>query len=65
MVLNPCASKVREQLKLEKKEHLNKIVNQLGFKEEIDYDGKTVLKNNVFIKKKMSLEEVSNMLTRL
>lgn len=44
---------------------LKNIIEELGFKEEIDYNGKMVLKNNVPIKKNMHYWEVESLLDRL
>jgi hypothetical protein len=49
---------ISEQMKLEKKAFLKKKIEELGFKEEKDYDGKIVLKNNIPIKKNMAFREV-------
>lgn len=40
-------------------------IEELGFKEESDYNGKMVLKNNVPIKKTMDFREVGNLVDRL
>lgn len=56
---------MRDQLKLEEKENIKKIVNDLGFKEEKDYDGKSVLKNRIPIKQNLSLKEVDKLLGKL
>jgi hypothetical protein len=45
-------------MKFEKKTFLKKKIEELGFKEERDYDGKIVLKNNIPIKKNMAFREV-------
>lgn len=52
-------------MKLQKKAFLQKKIEELGFKEEKDYDGKIVLKNNIPIKRNMAFKEVENLITRL
>ena len=45
-------------MRLEKKEKLKNTIEELGFREDMDYNGKMVLKNNVPIKKNMNYLEV-------
>ncbi|TXI81281.1 MAG: hypothetical protein E6Q39_01500 [Crocinitomicaceae bacterium] len=52
-------------MKLEKKEKLKNTIEELGFKEEKDYNGKMVLKNSIPIKKTLAFKEVDNLVTRL
>ena len=44
---------------------MKKTIEDLGFKEERDYDGKIVLKNNIPIKKKMPADEVEALIKKL
>ena len=52
-------------MKLEEKENLRNTIQDLGFREERDYNGRMVLKNNVPIKKTMNFDEVENLVGRL
>ena len=52
-------------MKLEEKQKLKNTIEELGFKEERDYNGKTVLKNNIPIKKTMNYGEVEHLVSRL
>ena len=45
-------------MKEEQKQKLKNTIEELGFKEERDYNGKMVLKNNIPIKKNMNYNEV-------
>ncbi len=56
---------INEQMKQEKRDFLNKTIQKLGFKEEKDYDGQVVLKNNVPIKRSMTYRQVEDLITRL
>jgi hypothetical protein len=56
---------IAEQMRLEKKQLLQRKIEELGFREEKDYDGKIVLKNNIPIKKHMAFKEVEQLITRL
>ena len=52
-------------MKLEEKERLRQTIQDLGFREEKDYNGKMVLKNNIPIKRSMDFQEVDSLVTRL
>lgn len=52
-------------MKLEKKDKLKHTIEELGFREEKDYNGKMVLKNNISIKKTMTFKEVEGLINRL
>jgi pseudouridine-5'-phosphate glycosidase len=56
---------INEQMRLEEREKLKNTIEELGFKEEIDYNGKMVLKNNIPIKKNMNYREVESLVQRL
>jgi hypothetical protein len=43
-------------MQLEKKEFLKRKIEELGFKEEKDYDGKVVLKSNLPVKRYMAFK---------
>lgn len=47
---------IAEQMQLEKKEFLKRKIEELGFKEEKDYDGKVVLKSNLPVKRYMAFK---------